>query len=311
MTGSATGQPIAAASSPSAPPETADQLRALLVCISRGEAEIQLGPKARRALGQMLDLQGDPALVSITTLGERLAVNPSTITRLARALGYPGFGALQEVLLRSPMRPGAFYSQQARRALDSADAPSQANATRLCRESQANTDRFIDAFDARTFDEAVGMIVAAPRLSVYGIRQFHAFASFLVYGLRLIRSDVSLLDSNALGQAEGLAALKDEDLLIVASCNPYSSSVIGVARAAAEKGVKVLAITDMASSPLLRHADVALFAPHQTSFISNSMSTFILAAECLINGCAAARPEATRHALKERDRMIRALDIET
>ncbi|WP_132543874.1 MurR/RpiR family transcriptional regulator [Rhodovulum euryhalinum] len=259
----------------------------------------------------MLDLQGDPALISITTLGERLGVNPSTITRLARALGYPGFGALQEVLLRSPMTPGAFYSQQARRALDSADAPSQANATRLCRESQANTDRLIDAFDARAFDEAVQMVVAAPRLSVYGIRQFHAFASFLVYGLRLIRSDVSLLDSNALGQAEGLAALGGDDLLIVASCNPYSTPVIRVARAAAEKGVRLLAITDMASSPLLRYADVALFAPHQTSFISNSMSTFILAAECLINGCAAARPEATRQALEERDRMIRALDIET
>ncbi|TCP21094.1 MurR/RpiR family transcriptional regulator [Rhodovulum adriaticum] len=311
MTGSANTPPTEAATSHIAPPETVEELRALLLGIARGEVDIPLGPKARRALGQMLDLQGDPALVSITTLGERLGVNPSTITRLARTLGYPGFGALQEVLLRSANTPGAFYTQQARRALDTADAPSQANAARLCRETQANTDRFLDGFDTQAFDRAVEMIVEAPRLSVYGIRQFHAFASFLVYGLRMIRSDVSLLDSNALGQAEGLAALHPGDVLIVASCNPYSAPVIKVTRAAAEKGVRVLAITDMVSSPLMRHAEVALFAPHETSFISNSLSTFILAGECLINGCAAARPESTRNALEERDRMIRALDIET
>jgi len=299
-------------SKPPEPPQTVADLRALMLAVSRGQSDVVLGPKARRALGRMLDLQGDPALLSITTLAERLEVNPSTITRLARALGFSGFGALQEVLLNAAMTgPGAFYTRQARTALASAGAPAKVRAERLCRESQANIDRFVDAFDAENHDRAAEIIMSARRVSVHGIRQMHALASFLAYGLRMIRSDVSMLDSATLGMAEGLGALSPGDVLISSSCAPYSAPVIAVARAAQSKGIDVLALTDTPASPLVAVSRVALFAPHETSFLSNSLSTFIVAAECLINNCAAARPDQAQVALAERDRMIKQLGVES
>ncbi|MCB1754608.1 MAG: MurR/RpiR family transcriptional regulator [Gammaproteobacteria bacterium] len=292
-------------------PVSIEQLRTLTVAIARGESSVVLGPKARKALGQILDLQGDPALLSITALADKLAVNPSTITRLARNLGYSGFGAFQEVLLNASMTtPGSFYSRQAQIALDGKDTPSRAFSTRLCRENQANIDRFIDNFDAERFDEAVDLIVNARRVAIHGIRQFHSFASFLAYGLKMIRGDISLIDANALGIAEDIAALAEGDVLISASCAPYSSIVARTARAAAGKNLKVIAITDLASSPLVECSRVALFVPHQSSFLSNSMTTFIVAAECLINGCAAAMPSEAKAALSERDRTIKLLAIE-
>jgi len=54
----------------------------------------------------------------------------------------------------------------------------------------------------------------------------------------------------------------------------------------------------------------AVLVPHQTSFLSNSLTTFILAAECLINGCAAASPDQAQKALSARDHMIKKLNIE-
>jgi len=280
--------------------------------IARGETDIYLGPKAYRALGQILDMQGDQALLSITSLAKRLEVNPSTITRLAHTMGYSGFGALQEVMLKASMSPaGAFYSNKARTALEGGDAALVARTARLCHENQANIDRFVDGLDAAQIEEAVDLIVGAPRISVHGIRQFHAFASFLVYGLRMIRSDISMLDSNALGIAEGIGALSKGDVLISASCAPYSIQVVEAAKAAAEKGVILIAVTDAGTSPLVPHSKVAVFAPHETSFISNSLTTFIVVAECLINACAAASPKRSKNALLERDRIIKRLHIET
>ncbi|MFD2251706.1 DNA-binding MurR/RpiR family transcriptional regulator [Pseudochelatococcus lubricantis] len=292
------------------PPETLAELRALMLAIARGEAPINLGAKARAALGAILDLTGNPALLSITALAEVLGVSPSTLTRLAYSLGYSGFPAFQQVLLSASMSaPGEFYSRQARSALTGRSG-SQSRAVQLCRENQANIDRFIEQFDAAAFDAAVDLIDSAPRVAVYGIRQFHALAAFLVYGLRMIRSDVSLLDANSLGIAEGLAMLSKGDVLVAASCEPYSAQVVEVAAVANDLGIATVALTDRASSPLVGSSRAALLVRHESSFISNSIGAFMVVAECLINACAAARPAKTRNALLARDKMIEQLKIE-
>lgn len=294
-----------------APPETLGELRALMIAIARGDAPISLGGKTRVALGRILDLVGSPALLSITALAEAVEVSPSTLTRLARSLGYSGFPALQQVLLSASMAaPGEFYSRQARAALAEGSS-TLSRATQLCRENQANIDHFIGQLDVAAFDAAVELVMSAPRVAVHGIRQFHALATFLVYGLRMIRSDVTLLDANNLGCAEGLAMLGKGDVLLPVSCAPYSSQVVEVARVAREIGLSTVAITDRASSPLVGSSHAAILVTHRSSFISNSIGAFMVAAECLINACAAARPAQTREALAERDRMIERLKIET
>lgn len=293
------------------PPGTAADLRALALDIARGTAPITLGPTARRALGQILDLQGDPALLSITALAARLEVNPSTITRLARSLGYTGFGAFQKVLLAASMAaPGAFYTRQAQAALAEAGHPSRAGAERLCRESQANIDRLLARFDAERFETAVNMISDARRVAVLGVRQMHALAGFLAYGLRMVRADVSQFDAGTLGVAQGLATLGPGDVLIVASCAPWSRTAVDAAAVAAENGIAVVALTDSADSPLVASARVALFAPHDSSYLVNSMSSFVVLGECLVNGCAAARPDTARAALAESDRMVTRLGLD-
>lgn len=302
---------ISALSEPAAPPASIEELRLLLVAIARGEAPIALGPKARTALGRILELQGSPALLSITALAEELGVNPSTLTRLARSLGYPGFGGFQSVLLDASLaRPGAFYSRQAQTALASGAQDLRTRAERLCRENQANIDRFLDAFDAASFEAAVERIVTARRVVILGMRQFHSFAAFLAYGLRMVRSDVGLLDAGGLGIAEGLATLAPGDVLVSASCAPYTGAVVEVTRVAKAAGLGIVAITDRASSPLVDASDVALFVPHDTSFLSNSMTAFIACAECLINACAASLGDQAAEALAERDHFIARLGVE-
>jgi len=303
--------PDSARGAQASPPRDVQEMRNLMLRISRGDTHLSLGPKAQTALANILDLRGDPALLSITALAEKLSVNPSTLTRLARTLGYSGFGAFQQVLLDASMSaPGDFYTRQAETALAGEDATGLGGIARLCRENQANIERFIEGCDVGQFQQATALITAAPRVMVHGIRQFHAFASFLVYGLRMIRSDVHMLDSSNLGVAEGLASMGPSDVLISASCAPYSTQVAATARAAADNDINIVAVTDRASSPLAAVSQAAILVPHKTSFLSNSLTTFTLAAECLINGCAAALPEEAKQALTARDDMIKKLDIE-
>jgi len=294
-----------------APPANAEELRALLIEITKGNAAIHLGMKSRDALGRILDIQDSTDLLSITTLSERIDTNPSTITRLAKSLGYQGFGTFQKALLATRLQqPVSFYLNKAQSAISSAEQPIKQRAAQLCHENQANIDHFVENFDSSSFERAVELISNAPRVVIYGIRQFHSLAAFLTYGLRLIRSDVSILDANSLGVAEEIGAMKKDDVCIVASVAPYSTQVVRAANVAHERGLNVIAITDLASSPLVANASASIFAPHQSSFISNSITSFFAVAECLINAIAASNSAQTEQALIDRQELIKRLRIE-
>lgn len=297
--------------SPEAPPANIEELRTLLIDITKGDAQHRLGSKARNAFGKILDIQDSTDLLSITTLSKRIATNPSTITRLAKALGYSGFGPFQKALLATRLQqPGSFYLKQAQSVISKADQPIKQNAVQLCHENQANIDHFVETFDAESFEKAVKLIAEARRVTIFGIRQFHSLAAFLTYGLRLIRSDVTILDANGLGVAEELGAMEKDDVCIVASVAPYSSQVVLAAQVAHEQGLNVVAITDLASSPLITNAQTAILAPHQSSFISNSITSFFAAAECIINAVAASNSGQTEQALIARQDLIKRLNIE-
>src|SRR3546814_6035321 len=124
--------------------------------------------------------------------------------------------------------------------------------------------------DAATLDEVAGLLGSARRVRVHGLRQYHAFASFLTYGLGMLRSDVALLDASQLGAAEALAQLDEGDVVVVASCAPYTRSIAEMAEAAAACGLAVVAVTDTRASPLVAPSRHAFFLPHASSFFSNS-----------------------------------------
>lgn len=293
------------------PPDTIDDLRALLVEIMRDQSKVSLGKRSREALGRILDQQGSLDLLSITKLSERIGTSPSTITRLARSLGYDSFGDFQRVLLGPPAAgPGEFYLNKVRNALSDETSSTQQRAAQLCFENQSNINRFVEGFDTQTFDNAVRLIERAPRVSAFGMRQFHSLAAFLVYGLRLIRNDVSIFNSNALGAAEELSAMQRDDVLIVTSVFPYSCEVVQIAEAASDAGLSVIAFTDLLSSPLVNYSAATLFVPHESSYISNSITSYFAAAECLVNAVALASPEKTQEMLKAREASIVRMGIE-
>ncbi|MFS8114267.1 hypothetical protein QD460_21290 [Rhizobium jaguaris] len=136
-----------------------------------------------------------------------------------------------------------------------------------------------------------------------------AFASFLTYGLAMLRSDVALLDAPRLGEAEGLAQLEPGDVLVVASCAPYTRNVAEVAALGARRGLDVIAVTDT-RSPLVPPARHAFLVPHASSFFSNSMGAYIIFCEGLLNLVARALADGAIDALAKREALIRELRIE-
>ncbi|WP_044042259.1 MurR/RpiR family transcriptional regulator [Caballeronia insecticola] len=300
------------------PPRSVDGLRALVIRIGRDEANVSLGAKAHTVLAKLLERPEEVAVRTITDLATSLDINASTLTRLSTRLGYAGFADFQSVFRDSlAARHRHFYSQQAERIVASRKtrahdaAPEVDMVVSLARESIGNVEGFIAQLSADDLRGAARLLANAKRVRVHGLRQFSALASFVCYGLGMIRTDVALLDSQGLGVAEGLAQLQPGDVVLVASVAPYTRSVADAALAAKEVGLDVIAITDTLASPLVAPARHAFLIPHESSFFSNSMGAYLVFCEGLLNLVAARLGKRSLQALERRERLITALGIES
>ena len=300
-------------SASTSPPRPLEDLRTLALAIGRGDAPISLGAKAHDVFAKLVEAPEQSAVRSISELAEQLGVNASTLTRLAKRLGFDGFSDFQDVF-RAAIADDQkyFYSRQAGRLLAAhADADAEIAAFRqLARETAVNIDSFVAQLDSAALAGATRLLARARRVRVHGERQFHGLASFLTYCLGMVRSDVALLDAPRLGVAEGLSQLEKGDLVVVASCAPYTRRVADVARAAAGNGQAVIAITDSRASPLVPPAQHAFFIPHGSSFYSNSMGAYIVFCEALLNLVARELGDQALKALAGRERLIATLGIE-
>ncbi len=291
------------------PPETLSGLRQRLKSIEAGKAGIRLGKRSRHVLAQLVEAPQQAAVSSISELADQLGVNASTLSRLARRLGYGGFGQLQDVFRREITEGQSFYSDQASRLLDaSGGTEGPARLSRLGRQESANMASLLERIDPAAFAQTVTLLSTAHRVRVHGMRQFHSLALFMAYGLGMLRPDVAPLDAGRQGVADALAQLDPGDVLVVASCFPYTPSVLATAEVAARYGIVVIALTDSESSPLARVARHSFAVPNHSLFYSNSMCAFMLLAQGLLSEVAGELGSAGLAALKHRETMIAELN---
>lgn len=294
-------------------PRTLEDLRELALNIARDEAGVSLGAKTHAVLAKLVEMPEQSAVRSISELASLLGVNASTLTRLAKRLGFCGFSDFQSVF-RDAIADNSryFYSRQVGRLLaTSPEAQEEVGVfNQLARETATNVEGFIEQLDSATLRDAARSLATARRVRIHGVRQFHALASFLTYGLGMIRNDVGLLNAPQLGIAEAISQLEPGDVIVVASCAPYTKSIADVAKVALRHGLEVVAITDTRSSPLAVSASHAFFIPHAGSFFSNSMGAYIVFCEGLLNLTAKELGDKAAQALAERERMIADMRIE-
>jgi DNA-binding MurR/RpiR family transcriptional regulator len=286
-------------------PDTLGDLQRLLAQIEAGESPVRLGKRSRQVLTAMVTAPQQAAVSSISDLAERLGVSPSTLSRLATRLGYDGFAGLQAVFRRNVTEGKSFYSDQVSRLLASeGDGDALARLARLGRQESANIVDLVTGIDGEAFTATARLLVEARRVRVHGMRQFASLASFLAYGLGMLRADAAPLDAIRHGVADALAQLDEGDALVVVSCFPYTPSVLATAEVAARQGIRVIALTDSSGSPLAKVAEHSFAVPNHSPFFSNSMCAFMLLAEGLLSEAANLLGDDGLTALRRREQLI-------
>ncbi len=269
-------------------PRTLEELKRKLQALNSPTSELKLGKRARVALTQMLDQPDEVAAASISKLATQAGVNASTLSRMVRKLGFKSFAEFQ-LLFRNHLartHRTSFYSDLAGQLLEDDEVEqtpaSLAVMTQVAEEETANIAQMLKGLDLAALEESVDLLIQAPRVRVYGLRQAHTMANLFAYALGLLRSDVSLLGNPHHGIAHGLTELTEKDVLVVISAAPYTRGTVAAARIAASHGLQVIAITDSHGSPLAAEASLTFVAPTSSTWYSNSMAAFLVLIEGLM-----------------------------
>lgn len=114
---------------------------------------------------------------------------------------------------------------------------------------------------------AAKLLQQSETVYVAGFRASLPVAYTLVYGYRLFRNSVQLIDGQNVGLEMQLRPIGKRDAVVVISFSPYSSEMLTIIEHAKRRGARLLAMTDSDASPLARAADqTILFSIDSPSF---------------------------------------------
>jgi DNA-binding MurR/RpiR family transcriptional regulator len=199
------------------------------------------------------------AFGTAASVAEAAAVQPSTLVRFAKALGYEGFSDLQSVFRHRLRERWPDYGE--RLASLRAEEAAHGAAGLLARFSESaalSLSKLRETLSAADLERAADVLAAADTIHLLGLRRAFPVAAYLAYAMGKLGLRSTVADHIGGFAAEQLAGARPGDALIAVSFTPYTPATIELANAVAGRGVPVIAITDSPFSPLAPAAAVRL-----------------------------------------------------
>ena len=249
----------------------------------------RLTPTQRRIAHSLIQHAPSAAYLSAAEVADMAGVSQPSVTRFAVALGFPGYPALRREL----------------RALADVDPADPAAGNPLQQAVRAEAERLArlagQLDDPRPVEKAAELLVESRPLPVLGLRAAAPLAGYFGYFAAKIHPDVRVLDGGGTALLDRLdqarAAGADAMLAIVLPRYPRES--LDLVREARDAGLRVVALTDSALSPVAEYAEVVLPAPVGTQLVFDLHTGPMAMAMVLLQAICDVHPEPVQRRLEE------------
>jgi len=260
-----------------------------------------LSPKRMRLARAILDEPFTVAVATAADLGAQLGVDPATVVRFSRALGYAGYSELKEAI-RSDLPHMLTATEKLRRRLLEPGGDPRAGSV----ESTVSQDlRNIQAAAAMNGEDlvrrAARAIASSDRVVVLAAGMSAPVATVLAHLLELAGVPGRARSDPVLAAAD-VATLGPASSVVAIGFWRYVGSTVHLFRAATGRTRRSIAITDSHASPLARLARFTLLAPTDAATINNSLAAPITVVNALVTavtGLTSRRAYALSQALDE------------
>lgn len=225
-------------------------------------------------------------LERITDIARACEVQPSAIVRFAQRFGFSGFSDMQALFREAfvPSQPSVnSYQKRIRNVIASQNTPLSNTelAQNFLEGCQQGLGELAQSLEPAAIDAAVELLHRAENIYVVGVRRMFPIAAYISYALQHTQKRVHLISGLGGMYHEQIRSIREGDLMIAISFQPYGRETRYCARIASQNKADLLVITDSKLSPLARGANTILTVKEGSAFAFRSMSSTISLCQAL------------------------------
>ncbi len=238
---------------PAAPPRDFPGLRDLIL------AQMDHLPKRLAQVAELaLSNPDEVALGTAASLADKVNVQPSTLVRFAKVLGYQGFSEFQSVFRERLRGRISSYDDRLRSVRSHTDPAAQAAQLfdGFCRAGMRSLEALRSHGDPDRIEAAARRLAAADTIYLVAQRRAFPVTAYLSYAFGTLGIKSVLVGSAAGTEAETLSFATERDAALAVSFTPYAPATLAQVREVTQRRTPLVVITDSPFSPLATAADL-------------------------------------------------------
>lgn len=270
------------------PPRDFEAFRALLL-----DNRDSLPPRLIQVAEFALENPDEIALGTAASIAAQASVQPSTLIRFAKRLGYSGFTDLQGVF-RSELRSNwPDYRERLARVQATREAGGpHPLLSGFAESAMVSLERLLARDSEDDVGRAADILAKAKVIYLLGMRRAFPVTTYLAYALSKLGVRAVLADNIAALGPEQVTEAGTQDALIAISFSPYTPMTVDLTERLADRGVPVIALTDSPFSPIAPKATIVFEIPEADYAGFRSLSATLCVAMALAVATAAKRAKS-------------------
>ncbi len=256
----------------------------------------QLPKNQKKIADYFIDNFDKIPFLNVQEVSKDTTASVASIVRFAQRIGFSGFSELRDSIadsLQSQLSNNAIFPLFEKKKIEKDILTSVAN---LDIKNINETLNFIERSD---FNNAVSMILNSSRVYTSGLGISYLLAEILSYQLTQVAIDSSVFKHNYTTFHEQLLFLNKKDILITFSFPPYSKETIEAAKFAADRGIKIISITNKEASPITFYSVVNLIVKSENMLFTNSFAAISVLINAIATSCAIKNEKNAKKILEE------------
>ncbi|MCP3031710.1 MurR/RpiR family transcriptional regulator [Halobacillus sp. A1] len=207
---------------------------------------------------------------TINQVADELDVAESTVFRFCKRIGFKGYQAFKIALAAEIVTPIKDLHEE----INDGDSVSTVS-EKVFRSNSKTLESTLQILDGTAIEEAVQLLLKARKIEFYGcggsaVVALDGYHKFIRTGLMVSTQ----LDSHM--QLMSASQLTKDDVAVIISHSGTTKDSLDVLQILNERGIKTIAITNFAKSPLTKEADISLYTvSEETDFRSEAFSSRI------------------------------------
>lgn len=215
-----------------------------------------LSPVLQNVADFVLANPDEIALLTIKDISQQANVHPSAIIRFSKELGFKGFKSMQDIFRNNLRANTPSYTERInvlKTEIKSGNITASEQACTVAIEQIESLSKNLDENDIK---KAVDILINARYVFMYGRQRSEPIVLLLFYGLAGLGIRTMPLKTDLATAKLSLNCAEPGDCLVITSFKNYSPQAIEIFNTARDKGIEIISITDLITSPIGKGADV-------------------------------------------------------